>query len=434
MSDREAVYEKVKLRSEGYYGIICLNCLFNMSSYDDLNKFAEKNNIKLFEGNNTKLDYLKDFLYYYDDLFEHSEAVKKLYGDVPTYMGKMMLEDDIFQQYISKFDFISKKELIDKFADFCADLEINVYDASEISQYHLNLYLTKKTPFLKTEAVFVRTGFELTEQNYEELLELINEASEICTWNVFVTTPYGIARIGFERMVKDMEALNVWLYYINPLHQEIMGITKGGKNKEYDSDKRDSYIEKLPRNPIRAPSQVVNVKISNYYFSESESYKPKNFRMFEIDSKNHPETVTFDVDETSKYTDIFRSIIVIDNFNGMSLVKYSKETESSDDMLVSGFLSAMDNFVSELSAQSSSLNEISYKGFYVQGLSGDLIKIALFLTKPADEILKERLMYFINKFESDFKDKITEFRESGDVSIFRQNKQIVSMIKDILKV
>jgi hypothetical protein len=432
MSSREELYEKIKNKTESYHGAICLSCLVNMCSFDDLSTFADKNQIEISKDNNTKLDYLKDFLYHYNTLFEQNEAVKKLYGDVLTYMGKMMLEYETISQYLPKFDFISKKELIEKFADFCADLEISVYDASEISQHHVDLYLTKKTPFLRTEAVFVSSGFDLTKQNYEDLLQLIKESSKIATWTVFVTTPYGIANIGFDKMVNDMEKLNVWLYYVKPLHQEIYGVTKGGKNKDYDSDKRDEYIEKLPRNPIRAPSQVV--KISNYYFSESESYKTKNFRMFELDSKNHPETVQFDVDEASKYTDIFRSIIVIDNNSGMTLLKYSKETQSSDDMLVSGFLSAMDNFVSELSAQSSSLNEISYKGFYVQGSSGDLVKVALFLTKPADEILKERLIYFINKFEETFKENILEFRESGDVSIFRKNEQVVSMIKDILRV
>jgi len=429
---REELYAKIKNKTEGDHGVICLSCLVNMCSFNDLKSFAEKNEIQLSEKNTLKSDYLKDYLYHYNRIFEDNEAVRKLYGNVLAYMGSMMLDSEEIRQYITKFDFIAKKELIDKFADFCADLEISVYDASEVSEYQLNLYLTKKTPLLKTEVVYVRTGFELTEENYEELLELIKQSSEIANWNVFVTTPYGIYNIGIDRLIKDMEDLNLWLYYVNPLHQEVYGITKGRKNKDYDSDKRDQYIAKLPRNPIRAPSQVV--KISNYYFSESESYKTKDFRMFELESKNHPETVKFGEEETSQYTDIFRSIIVIDNYTGMSLIKYSKETESSDDVLISGFLSAIDNFVSELSAQISSLNEISYKGFYIQGGSGDLIKVALFLTQPADEILKERLKFFIRTFEETFNSKIIEFRETGDVTIFKKNEQIVSMIKDILKV
>ena len=93
----------------------------------------------------------------------------------------------------------------------------------------------------------------------------------------------------------------------------------------------------------------------------------------------------------------------------------------------------MENFVSELGGPTS-LKEINYKGFFVQGENGDMIKMALFLTKPADQILKERFAYFIKHFERQFKEQIENFRASANITYFANNKEIISMLKEILEV
>ncbi|TFF63376.1 MAG: hypothetical protein EU521_02015, partial [Promethearchaeota archaeon] len=423
MDAKDKLYEEIKKESHNVFGIICLSCLINLSEIDDLKKFAEDNEILISKEPITKEDYLKNFVYHFERKYQEDKTIKKNFEDVIDYLGKNLLENEDLRKNLSEYDFISKRELADKFADFCADLEIAVYDPSEIADYQLDLYLTRRTPLLRTEAVFVRTGVELTGQEYEDLLEMIKKSSEVATWTVFVTTPLGIYKIGMDRMIEDMENLNVWLYYVNPLHQEIYGITKGKKNKDYDNDIRDKYMSKLPREPIRAPSQVV--KISKYYFSESESYSTKNFTLFELSSKNHPDKIEPRKMTGSDYSDIFKSILIIDSSSGMPLFTYSTQKDESSETLVSGFLSAMDNFVSELSAESSSLNEINYKGFYVQGDSGDVIKVALFLKVSADQILKERLQYLIKRFETEYKTQIQEFKDSGNVSFFKDNDSII---------
>lgn len=433
MDAKDKLYNEIKEDDQDRFGVICLSCLIHMCKIEELRTFAKNNDILLSIDTKTDpMEFLKDFTYHFKQKFDEDESLKNKYRNAVDYIGHILLQDSEIKKYASEFDFISKRELSDKFADFCADLEIAVYDSSEISDYNLDLYLTRRTPLLRTEAVFVRTGVELTEEKYEELLDLIEKASKVATWTVFVTTPYGIHRTGLERMIEDMEELRVWLYYVNPLHQEIYGITKGKKNKDYDTDIRDQYMSQLPREPIRAPSQVV--KISNYYFSESDSYSTKNFTLYELSSKNHPDELDLDKKVSSDYSDIFKSIILIDSDSGMPLFTYSKESDEGTDTLVSGFLSAMDNFVSELSAESSSLNEINYKGFYVQGDTGEHVKAALFLKSSADKILKERLKYLIDKFESEYNSEIEKFRNTGDVSFFRDNVAMEEQIKNILKI
>jgi hypothetical protein len=122
-----------------------------------------------------------------------------------------------------------------------------------------------------------------------------------------------------------------------------------------------------------------------------------------------------------KYKDIFRSLLIIDILSGLSFFSYSSEIEPIDDILVSGFLSAMDSFVSEIGG-STSLKEINYKGFFIHAAYGEKVKMALFLSQPADQILKDFLAYFLEQFEINFKNEIDLFKQSGDTSVFDKAK------------
>jgi hypothetical protein len=284
-------------------------------------------------------------------------------------------------------------------------------------RYSLDLYLTRKTPLLRTEAVIVRTGMELSDRNYSDVLQLLENASEIAVWRVFVTTPYGVLRIGLKRLIQDMEKLNTWLYVVDPIYMRIFGITKGKKSKGFKERLRDEYISQLPHKSIRSPSQVV--KISKYYFSESESYKPSDFAIFELIAKNEFEQLPVHEEhvEEPRYSEIFKNVMIIDKETGISILNNSSKTQPVREDLISGFLSAMDSFVAELGGVAS-MESIDYKGFFIQAAYGRFVKLALFISEPADQILKERTSFFINYFEEIFQHQIHEFRKTGAVSIF----------------
>jgi len=283
---------------------------------------------------------------------------------------------------------------------------------------------------LRTEAVFVRTAKQMTEEEYKNTFYLLNEASKVAIWTVFVTTPKGVYNIGFKRLLSDMEKLNIWFYVVDPIHQRVLGITKGKKSKDHDTDVRDEYINKLPREPIRAQSRLKN--ISNYEFSESDSYKPKKFVMYEI----LPKDVALEREKAlvrkPRYREIFRTLLVIDKKSGLPLINYSREDLGFDEELVSGFLSAMDSFVGEIGG-SEAMDEISYKGFSIHAIYGKWIKAALILSIPANKSLKERLSYFVVDFEDRYAEEINIFLETGKTSPFDASK-INPDIKDILDV
>ncbi len=227
-----------------------------------------------------------------------------------------------------------------------------------------------------------------------------------------------------------MENLNAWMYVIDPIHQKFLGIMKGKKSNDHDTSIRDEFIKKLPHEPIRTPSQIV--KISKYHFKESESYNPKNFVMFELFPKEELILKDHAVTVKPKFKETFRNLMIIDKDSGLNIISYSSEEISMEKELISGFLSAMDSFVSEIGG-TTSMKEISYKGFYVHAAYGQYIKFALFLSRPARKNLKERLAYLLNQFEEHYHDQILQFTKTGNTAVFDKDR-IVELIKEILSV
>ncbi|MFW9820622.1 MAG: hypothetical protein ACFFE5_13510, partial [Candidatus Thorarchaeota archaeon] len=412
---------------------ICLNCLIVRTRFKELENFVETNRIPIPQGEDlTKLDYLDYISIHFYEKYKKITELQKLYPTCLSFIADMLFRDNKIKKYLSRFDFISKHELIEVFADYCADLGIDVYDTSNLDEakYKLDLYLMKRKPLLRTEAVFIRTGPQMTEEEYKNTFYLLNEASKIAFWTVFVTTPRGVYNIGLERLISDMEKLNVWFYVVDPIHQRVLGITKGKKSKDHDIETRDNYIKKLPREPIRAQSRIK--KLSNYEFSESDSYNPKRFVMYELLPKEEALEREKSLIRTPRYIENFRTMLIIDKASGLPLVDYAREDLKVDQELVSGFLSAMDSFVSEISG-AEGMDEIKYKGFYIHAVYGQWIKLALFLSEPAKKGLKERLAYFLQDFEERYSEEIKKFLETSKTSYFDSEK-LIPDIKDILDV
>ncbi len=433
MQSIEEVLAKVRETSDGKFEIICLNCLLVRARFKELKDFSERNHIEIPKRKTlTKLDYLNYISLTLYNAYENDDKIQEDFECPLEYIASKILEDDKLKTYLTRFDFISKYELIEVFADYCADFGIAVYDASKIKDKQVDLYLIKRKPLLKTEAVFIRTGAQMNEQEYKNTFYLINNASQYAVWTVFVTTPAGVYNVGFNRLCSDMEKLNTWLYIIDPIHHRILGVLKGRKSKDHNKELRDSFIEQLPRKPIRAPSQIV--KISKYYFKESESYNPKLFTMYKLYSKEELKSESHAARKriTRKYKEDFRMIMIINRINGITFVSYEdSETEINKD-LVSGFLSAMDSFIAELGG-SGAMKDISYKGFYIQAAYGKHVKLALFLSAPAKPGLIDRLNYFVKYFEEHYEEEILHFEETGATNII-DKKQVTHLIREILSI
>jgi hypothetical protein len=430
-SKSSRILNTIRKENKGKFGILCLNCLIIRTRFKEINDFMKKNDIPSPENDSlTKLELLDYIAVQLFGKYQENPDLQKKFGTPLSYIGSKIVHDDTLCDYLTRFDFISKQELIDIFADQGADWGISVYNTSDIKDYSLDLYLIKKKPLLRTEAVFIRTGEELTEENYKTTFYKISEASKVALWTVFVTTPRAICNIGLERIISDMQKLRTWLYVIDPIHEKIYGILRGKKSKIHDTELRDSYIQQLPREPIRTQSRLA--KISKYHFRESEAYNPKSFVMFELLPKEILLTENHSIVIEPKFKEIFRSLLIIDPTSGVTMISHSSEDYPVDKELISGFLTAMDSFVSEIGG-TTSMKEISYKGLYIHAAYGKLVKLALFLSKPAHQSLKERLLYLLNQFEEHYQDQINFFKRTANITVFDSQK-ISSMVKEILSI
>ena len=114
------------------FGLICLKLLTENSSDSDLSQFARKHGIITESKVYSKTGYLLNVALHFYKEYKTTPELEQEYTNALEYMGKRMLEDEIFQDFLLKFDLISKREIIDIFADYCADMGISVYDATDI--------------------------------------------------------------------------------------------------------------------------------------------------------------------------------------------------------------------------------------------------------------------------------------------------------------
>ncbi len=436
MVDLAGLVSNIHKKTPSKFGLVCINCILHNSTLDNLVIYLQKTNINLPESS---LNIRSDLIYYiYDHFFtefQNDKIIQQMYTDPVDFIGDKISKDPLFQIGMQKHDFIAKHELIDVFADYCADLGIITFEMDPMKDISsgMDLFLTKRVPLLKTEVVFVRTGHELENGAYnQDLLRDIEKASKKAIWTVFVTSSYGAYVVGLDRLVRDMEKLNVWLYVINPLHKYVYGITKGRKNNTDDTLKVE-LESTLPAQPIRAPSQLG--KISKYEFSERDSYTSKRFTTFTI-FKSDIFGMYFEKTESDhKFRDIFRRILIIDPVSGINLFSMSNEEQKVDDSIVSGFLSAIDSFAYEIGTKKEGIKEkeINYQGFVVEIISGEILNVAILLTTPANQIFKERMKHFIHQFEFQYSDKITEYKKTNNVAVFPE-QSIKKLAKDLLSI
>jgi hypothetical protein len=428
----ETLLKELEKQSEKKIGLIPIKTYLMSMNKQYLLSLAENLHI---EGINeqTGQEYLihKLFLHYHSE-FKKSPENEKKYGSLLEFIGLQIFGHLTTQQNWKSrldveqdLDFFSKSELISIFADYCADLGITTYDVRKNKDFDFDLFLTKRDPILKTEAVFIKPGWELEKIFGDAFIEQVAKASKYCDWTLLVTTPYAILKIGLQRLIDYMEYLKIWLYVVDPYQKRVLGITKGKKSKDLDESLQNKLTSQLPEQSYRSPSQLG--KISKYYFSERESYKPNNFQYFSL---NNLQPIA--ENRESLYANTFRTAVIIANPSGLKMFSIANNAFPVDDSLVSAFFSAMDSFVKEI-AGTGVLEEINYKNFYVYGTAGENVKVIIFMSEPAKENLKDRLSFVKDQFEEIYQQQILVFMKNGNISLFDQD-DVSLLLKKVLSI
>lgn len=104
-----------------------------------------------------------------------------------------------------------------------------------------------------------------------------------------------------------------------------------------------------------------------------------------------------------------------------------------DDGLISGFLSAISSFGTEIGKKmekgEGSLEELAYQQFKIILSEGKYVKCAILLSKRPSEKLKDNLQLFNEKFEEKFKEKL----QKQDGAMF-QEMQVLSLIEEVFEI
>ncbi|MFW9876638.1 MAG: hypothetical protein ACFFG0_26380 [Candidatus Thorarchaeota archaeon] len=416
-------------KSERKFGFFSINYILINCKINELLEFIRDYRISIPDKSFiSRLEYIKYIVLHLTNVYYSTDWQKK-FEDPLEYCGYAIINSKTFKKYLYHLDFIAKQDLIETFADHCADLEITVHNTTTDSITPImDMYLSIKKSKVKTGAVFVMNGVNFNNQNYHETKKSIVNASKVASWKIFVTTPVGVLKIGLKNLISDMRKLNCWVYVVDPSRKIVYGLIKGRKNEHLDPEKRNEFIKKLPREPMRAPSHII--KLSNYYYNESDSFESMNFRLFDIYNDVDHNKLMLKESERPKYSEIFRDLIVMEKVSGIPIINYASE-KFKEQALVSGFLSAMDSFVSQIGG--SKMEEINYKGFYVQASYGKDIELVCFLFKPSDPSFKERLNYLTNLFETLYQEELEMFRKTSDATLFKE-EEILLITKEILDI
>ncbi|MHA1229620.1 MAG: hypothetical protein ACTSRP_02425 [Candidatus Helarchaeota archaeon] len=163
----------------------------------------------------------------------------------------------------------------------------------------------------------------------------------------------------------------------------------------------------------------INTNIDNYYASFKENIEAieenkkklyelrKNIKLIQKDYLNL----------------ILRYIMVIYKNSGIVVYSYAFSGFDMDEDLISGFLTAIGSFGTEITKKDTDMESIKYQDFEIEVANGTNIKVALILNGKKIDVIKKLIRKFINMFEMEYKNELKNW--SGDVSIFNNANKLI---------
>ncbi len=120
---------------------------------------------------------------------------------------------------------------------------------------------------------------------------------------------------------------------------------------------------------------------------------------------------------------ILNYLLIIDNNSGITLFQHSFSEKSLDPDLLSGFLTAIQDFGAELASKTTSMKKLEYKNFEIELRRSQKFNVALILAGTSTKYLKNNLLKFIDSFERTYKESFETWK--GDISEFKDAINLV---------
>lgn len=132
-------------------------------------------------------------------------------------------------------------------------------------------------------------------------------------------------------------------------------------------------------------------------------------------------------DLITKYSKrIIQYLMIINKATGLTLFEFNFASSQLDADLISGFLTAVQSFGSEIAREDSAMTKLAYKKFQIQLEDGEYATTAIMLKGKPTAFIVDKLKTLITEFESRYREHLVDF--SGAVGVFRSAREIIENI------
>lgn len=128
-----------------------------------------------------------------------------------------------------------------------------------------------------------------------------------------------------------------------------------------------------------------------------------------------------------KYSqNILQYLMIIEKNSGISLYEYNFTGSDLDPIIVSGFLTAIQYFGSEIAKEETAITKLAYKNFEIALDEKEKVRGAIILKgTPAESIIK-KLEIFVAEFEKRFKNQLENWDKN--ISYFKKADDLIKRI------
>ncbi len=127
---------------------------------------------------------------------------------------------------------------------------------------------------------------------------------------------------------------------------------------------------------------------------------------------------------------ILRYLMILNKKSGIVMYSQAFGGFEFDEDLVSGFLTAISSFGTEMSQKETTMKAIQYQDFEIIVEIGEYSRVALVLSGQVTEFLRSKLLKFIKEFEEVYKEDLEEW--VGEISVLQDTNYLVYQIFGII--
>jgi len=197
------------------------------------------------------------------------------------------------------------------------------------------------------------------------------------------------------------------------------------ENFRFGDSINDKLAIQLEMNVIDWLKELLKI-IQNNAKTYQETFKDQDISFNKIKERIEQLEERINKNEERFSINILRYLMVIDQKSGLTLFNHGFGDFQFDSDLVSGFLTAIQSFGTEISQKSTQMKKLAYQDFEISMDDGEKIRVALVLAGPITSYLESKLKEFISIFESRFANELQNW--SGDVSEFHVMNPIADEI------